>query len=156
MPYVDGFVVAVPKSKVADYKKLARKHGKVWREHGALAYVECLGDDVLYGKHTSFPRAVKAKDSETVVFSWVIYKSRSHRDAVLKRAMADPRMRMDMSKMPFDGKAHDLWRVQDVPSYVAQPAFLAAPRGKRATNRASVQISTASHCVCPKSRSSLA
>jgi uncharacterized protein YbaA (DUF1428 family) len=65
MPYVDGFVVAVPKSKIADYKKLARKHGKVWREHGALAYVECLGDDVPYGKHTSFPRAVKAKDSET-------------------------------------------------------------------------------------------
>jgi uncharacterized protein YbaA (DUF1428 family) len=104
MPYVDGFVIAVPKSKVADYKKLARKHGKVWREHGALAYVECLGDDVPYGKHTSFPRAVKAKDSETIVFSWVIYRSRSHRDAVLKRAMADTRMKMDLSALPFDGK----------------------------------------------------
>ena len=61
MAYVDGFVVAVPKSKVADYKKLARKHGKVWREHGALAFVECLGDDVPYGKHTSFPRAVRQR-----------------------------------------------------------------------------------------------
>jgi uncharacterized protein YbaA (DUF1428 family) len=104
MPYVDGFVVAVPEAKIGDYKKIARKHGKVWREHGALAYVECLGDDVPYGKRTSFPRAVKAKDNETVVFSWIIYKSRAHRDAVLKRAMADPRMKMDMSKMPFDGK----------------------------------------------------
>ena len=104
MPYVDGFVVAVPKNKVADYKKIARKHGKVWRECGALAYVECLGDDVPYGKRTSFPRAVKAKDNETIVFSWIIYKSRAHRDAVLKRAMADPRTKMDMSKMPFDGK----------------------------------------------------
>jgi uncharacterized protein YbaA (DUF1428 family) len=104
MPYVDGFVVAVPKAKMADYKKIARKHGKVWREHGALAYVECVGDDVPYGKRTSFPRAVKAKDSETVVFSWIVYKSRSHRDAVLKKAMGDARMKMDMSKMPFDGK----------------------------------------------------
>lgn len=68
MPNVDGFIVAVPKNRVANYKKLARKHGKVWREHGKLAYVECLGDDVPYGKRTSFPRAVKAKDSETVVF----------------------------------------------------------------------------------------
>jgi uncharacterized protein YbaA (DUF1428 family) len=104
MPYVDGFIVAVPKTKMADYKKIARKHGKVWREHGALAYVECVGDDVPYGKRTSFPRAVKAKDNETIVFSWIVYKSRAHRDAVLKKAMGDARMKMDMSKMPFDGK----------------------------------------------------
>ena len=104
MSYVDGFILAVPTSKLADYKKLARKHGAVWREHGALEYVECIGDDVPHGKWTSFPRAVKAKDSETVIFSWIVYRSRKHRDAVLKSAMADPRMKMDMSKMPFDGK----------------------------------------------------
>ncbi len=104
MPYVDGFVVAVPMNKLADYKKLARRAGKVWREHGALAFVECLGDDVPFGKLTSFPRAVKAKDGETVVFAWIIYKSRAHRDAVNKKVMADPRMKMDPSKMPFDGK----------------------------------------------------
>ena len=106
MPYVDGFVLAVPKSKVADYKKLARKHGKVWREHGALAYVECLGDDVPYGKHASFPRAVKAKDRETVVFSWIIYKSRAHRDKVMAKVMKDPRIAKMMRKkdMPFDAK----------------------------------------------------
>ena len=104
MPYVDGFVLAVPTAKLADYNKIARKAAKVWREHGALAYVECQGDDVPYGKRTSFPRAVKAKDDETVVFSWVVYKSRKHRDAVMKKVMADPRMNMDMSTMPFDGK----------------------------------------------------
>ena len=104
MPYVDGFVLAVPKDKLAPYKKIARKAGKVWREHGALAYVECLGDDVPFGKLTSFPRAVKAKDGETVVFAWIVYKSRAHRDAVNKKVMGDPRMKMDLSKMPFDGK----------------------------------------------------
>lgn len=104
MPYVDGFVLSVPTEKLGDYKKIARKAGKVWREHGALAYVECLGDDVPYGKLTSFPRAVQAKDGETVVFSWIVYKSRAQRDAVNKKVMADPRMKMDMSTMPFDGK----------------------------------------------------
>jgi uncharacterized protein YbaA (DUF1428 family) len=104
MTYVDGFVLAVPTKNLADYKKIARKAGKVWREHGALSYVECVGDDVPYGKVTSFPRAVKAKDGETVVFSWVVYKSRAHRDAVLKKVMADPRMNTDITKMPFDGK----------------------------------------------------
>ena len=104
MPYVDGFVLAVPRDKLAAYKKIARKAGKVWREHGALAYVECLGDDVPFGKLTSFPRAVKAKDGENVVFAWIVYKSRAHRDAVNKKVMADRRMKMDMSTMPFDGK----------------------------------------------------
>jgi uncharacterized protein YbaA (DUF1428 family) len=104
MPYVDGFVLAVPKNKLADYKKIARKAGKVWREHGALGYVECAGDDVPYGKLTSFPRAVKAKSSETVVFAWIVYKSRAQRNAVNKKVMADPRLKMDMSKMPFDAK----------------------------------------------------
>lgn len=104
MSYVDGFVIALPKAKVAAYKKLARIGSKVWREHGALAYVECLGDDVPYGKRTSFPRAVKAKPNETVVFSWIVYKSRKQRDAIMKKVMADPRLAMDMKKMPFDTK----------------------------------------------------
>jgi uncharacterized protein YbaA (DUF1428 family) len=104
MAYVDGFVVPVPKRKVADYKKLARKAGKIWREHGALAFVECVADDVPYGKRTFFPRAVKVKNGETVMFSWIVYKSRAHRDAVNKKVMADPRLKMDMSSMPFDAR----------------------------------------------------
>ena len=81
MPYVDGFVVAVPKSNIDAYKALARKSGDVWKEFGALAYVECIGDDVPYGKLTSFPRAVQAKEDETVVFSWIVYESRGQRDS---------------------------------------------------------------------------
>lgn len=104
MFYVDGFVLAVPKARLGDYKKLARKGAKVWKDHGALAYVETVGDDVPYGKLTSFPRAVKAKKNETVVFSWIVYKSRKDRDAILKKVMADPRLNMDVKKMPFDGK----------------------------------------------------
>ena len=105
MSYVDGFVLAVPKRKLGDYKKIARKAGKVWREHGALAYVECSADDVPYGKLTSFPRSVKAKGSETVVFAWIVYESRAHRDRVNEQVMKDPRMTgMDPASMPFDGK----------------------------------------------------
>jgi uncharacterized protein YbaA (DUF1428 family) len=104
MTYVDGFVVPVPKKKLADYKKIARKAGKVWREHGALAYVECVGDDVPYGKRTSFPRSVKVKSGETVIFSWIVYKSRPHRDAVLKKVMSDKRIKLDMSNVPFDAR----------------------------------------------------
>ncbi|HVX36844.1 MAG TPA: DUF1428 family protein [Hyphomicrobium sp.] len=104
MAYVDGFVVAVPEKRIADYKKLARKAGKIWLEHGALEYVECIADDVPVGKLTSFPRAVKLKDDEVVAFSWIIYKSRSERDAVLKKVMADPRLPKDMTQMPFDAK----------------------------------------------------
>jgi uncharacterized protein YbaA (DUF1428 family) len=104
MTYVDGFVVPVPFARLKDYKKLATKAGKIWREHGALGYVECVGDDVPTGKHTSFTRSVKLKDGEVVVFSWIVYKSRAHRDAVLKKVMADPRLPKDMSQMPFDGR----------------------------------------------------
>jgi uncharacterized protein YbaA (DUF1428 family) len=104
MAYVDGFIVPVPKKKVADYRKVARKAGKIWREHGALAFVECAADDVPYGKWTSFPRAVKVKNGETVMFSWILYKSRAHRDAVNKKVMADKRLKMNMSAMPFDAK----------------------------------------------------
>ncbi len=104
MPYVDGFVVAVPKQKLTDYKKMARKAGKIWMEHGALSYVECIGDDVPVGKLTSFTKAVKLKQGETVVFSWITYKSKRDRDAVMKKVMADSRLKTDMSNAPFDSK----------------------------------------------------
>ena len=104
MSYVDGFVVPVPKEKIEDYKAMARKAGEVWKEYGALAFVECIGDDVPYGDLTSFPRAVQTKDDEIVVFSWIVYESREQRDAVNAKVMADPRLKADMSEMPFDGK----------------------------------------------------
>jgi uncharacterized protein YbaA (DUF1428 family) len=104
MSYVDGFVIAVPKQNLDDYKKLAHKAGEVWKEHGALEYVECIGDDVPYGNLTSFPRAVQAKDDEVVVFSWIVYESRQKRDAVNAKVMADPRIKDTMNSMPFDGK----------------------------------------------------
>ncbi len=104
MTYVDGFVLAVPKKNVETYKQMARDAGKVWIEHGALAYQECLGDDLPYGDVTSFPRAVQATDDETVVFAWVVYESRARRDEVLKKVLDDPRMKNGMDNMPFDAK----------------------------------------------------
>jgi len=104
MPYVDGFVVPVPKQKIDAYKELARRAGEIWKEYGALAYVECLGDDVPYGKLTSFPRAVQATDEEVVAFSWIVYESREQRDAINAKVMADPRLQGEMESMPFDGK----------------------------------------------------
>ncbi|KQZ87114.1 RNA signal recognition particle [Mesorhizobium sp. Root157] len=104
MSYVDGFVLAVPKANLDAYKDMARKAGDVWMGYGALAYVECTGDDVPYGELTSFPRSVQAKDDEIVVFAWVVYKSRKDRDEILAKVMADPRMQPDMQTMPFDGK----------------------------------------------------
>ena len=104
--YVDGFVVPIPKKNLPAYRRMARKAGKVWREHGALEYIECIADDVKVGKVTSFPRSVKLKPTETVVFSYIVYESRTHRDRVLKKVMADPRLAsmMDPKSMPFDGK----------------------------------------------------
>jgi uncharacterized protein YbaA (DUF1428 family) len=104
MPYVDGFVLAVPKQNIGAYKEMARRAGEVWKEHGALAYVECIGDDVPYGELTSFPRAVQAKDDEVVVFAWILYESREKRDAINAKVMEDPRLKAQMSDMPFDGK----------------------------------------------------
>lgn len=104
MSYVDGFVLAVPEANLAAYKKLSTKAGKIWMEYGALSYVECVADDVPVGKVTSFPRSVKLKDGEVVVFSYITYKSRAHRDAVLKKVMSDPRLEADMKNMPFDTK----------------------------------------------------
>jgi len=104
--YVDGFVVPVPKDKIDAYRRIARKAGNIWKEHGALEYVECVADDVQPGKVTSFPQAVKLKPDETVVFSWIVYKSRSHRDSVNAKVMKDPRLEsmMDPKAMPFDSK----------------------------------------------------
>ena len=105
MAYVDGFIVPVPKKNLAAYRRLARKAGKVWRDHGAIEFKECIADDVKVGKWTSFPRSVKLKPSETVVFSYIIYKSRAHRDRVLAKVMKDKRIAsMDPKSMPFDAK----------------------------------------------------
>ena len=104
--YVDGFVLPVPKKNLAAYRAMARKAGKVWMEHGALEYVECMADDVKVGKVTSFPRSVKLRKGETVFFSYIVYKSRADRDRILKKVLADPRLAdmMDPKKMPFDAK----------------------------------------------------
>jgi len=102
--YVDGFVVPVPKKNVAAYRAMSRKAGKIWKEYGALEYVECVADDVKPGKWTSFPQSVKLKPNETVVFAWITYKSRKDRDRINAKVMADPRLHMDPSTMPFDGK----------------------------------------------------
>ena len=104
--YIDGFVVPVPKKNVDAYRRMARKAGKVWREYGALEYIECLADDVKPGKVTSFPQSVKLKAGETVAFSWIVYKSRKQRDKVNAKVMKDPRLAamMDPKKLPFDGK----------------------------------------------------
>jgi uncharacterized protein YbaA (DUF1428 family) len=106
MSYVDGYVLPVPKKNVAAYRRMAQKAGKVWRDHGALEYIECVADDVKPGKHTSFPQSVKLKSGETVVFAYIVYKSRAHRDRVNAKAMKDPRLKnmMDPKAMPFDGK----------------------------------------------------
>ena len=104
MPYVDGFVLAVPTANVERYRAMATTAGEVWKEYGALAYMECVADDVPYGELTSFPRAVQAKDDETVIFSWITYESREARDTVNKKAMNDPRMKKYENNVPFDVK----------------------------------------------------
>jgi len=106
MSYVDGFVMPVRLDRLAEYRKVARKAGKIWMELGALAYSECVADDVKPGKVTSFPQAVKLKEGETVVFSWIVYENRRARDRIMKKVMEDPRLAelMDPKNMPFDGK----------------------------------------------------
>jgi uncharacterized protein YbaA (DUF1428 family) len=106
MAYVDGFVVPVPKKNLKAYRSMAKTAGKVWRDHGALEFREWVADDVKVGKRTSFPRSVKLKPGETVVFSYVVYKSRAHRDGVNAKVMKDPRLAkmMNPKAMPFDGK----------------------------------------------------
>lgn len=104
MTYVDGFVMAVPKDRLEDYKALARTAGEVWREHGALSYVEAVADDVAWGEVTSFPRAVQLREEEVVVFAWITYPSREARDGINAKVMADPRLKCDPASMPFDTK----------------------------------------------------
>ncbi len=106
MPYVDGFVLPVPEKNLQAYRRMSRQAGKVWREHGALEYRECAGDDLNIKGVVPFTRLAKARSGETVVFSWIVYKSRAHRDAVNKKVMADPRIAkmMSMKETPFDPK----------------------------------------------------
>ena len=104
--YVDGFVLPVPRRNAAAYRRMARLAGKVWKEHGALEYRECVADDVRPGKITSFPQSVKLKPGEAVWFSWIVYKSRKDRDRINALVMKDPRLAkmMNPKSMPFDGK----------------------------------------------------
>ncbi|HEY8265057.1 MAG TPA: DUF1428 domain-containing protein [Steroidobacteraceae bacterium] len=106
MKYVDGFVVPVPRRKLAAYRRMAKYAGKIWLEFGALEYVECVADDVKPGKVTSFPQSVKLKKGEVVVFSYIVYRSRGQRDRIMKKIMVEPRFKkyMDPKNMPFDGK----------------------------------------------------
>jgi uncharacterized protein YbaA (DUF1428 family) len=106
MAYIDGFIVPVPKKKIKAYRNMARKAGKIWREHGALEFRECVADDVKMGKRTSFPRSVQLKSGETVMFSYIVFKSRAERDRVNARVMKDKRLAsmMDPGAMPFDAK----------------------------------------------------
>jgi uncharacterized protein YbaA (DUF1428 family) len=106
MKYVDRYVLPVPKKNLAAYRRMAEKAGKVWREHGALEFRECVGDDLKTKKIKSFPSLVRPKPGETVMFSWIVFKLRAHRDAVNARVMKDPRLAkmMDMKSMPFDSK----------------------------------------------------
>ena len=101
---VDGFVVPVPTDRLAEYRRLARKAGTIWKEYGALAYCECVADDVKPGKWTSFPQSVKLKAGEIAVFSWIVFRSRKHRESVNAKVMEDPRFLQDMKNLPFDGK----------------------------------------------------
>jgi uncharacterized protein YbaA (DUF1428 family) len=104
MTYVDGFILAVKKDRLEDYRKMAELGCTVWKEHGAVDYVEAVADDVSVGELTSFPRAVKLEDDEVVIFSYVTYPSREVRDECMKKVMADERMKGGMDDMPFDGK----------------------------------------------------
>jgi uncharacterized protein YbaA (DUF1428 family) len=106
MAYVDGFIVPVPKKNMDAYREVARKAGAVWREHGALEYREWVADDVKPGKVTSFPQSVQLEPDEIVVFAWILFKSRAHRDEVNAKVMSDPRLSdmMDPASMAFDGK----------------------------------------------------
>jgi uncharacterized protein YbaA (DUF1428 family) len=104
MAYVDGFLLPIPKKNVAAYRLIARKAKKVWLEHGALEYHECVGDDLVNKFSVPFTRTVKIKPGETVVLAWILYRSRAHRDRVNKKVIADPRMSTPPKTMPFDAR----------------------------------------------------
>jgi uncharacterized protein YbaA (DUF1428 family) len=101
MAYVDGFVIPVPTRNLTAYRRLAVLAGRIWREHGALEYRECVGDDLNTKFGLSFPKLAKAKRNEKVMFSWIVYKSRAHRDKVNAKVMSDPRLTKAVKKMPF-------------------------------------------------------
>ena len=132
--YVDGFVLPVPKKKVKAYQSMAQKAGKLWLEHGALEFHECMAEDVKDGKVTSFPMSVKLKKGEVVFFSWIIYKSRKHRDAVLKAVMTDPRMEKICTpdKMPFDAQRMVWGGFQPI---VSMKAATKKPAAKKAVKK---------------------
>ena len=102
--YVDAYVLPVPKKNLDAYKEMASLAGKIWKEHGALSFVECVAEDVNVGVHTSFPQAVKLEEGETVLFSWITYSSREERDRINAAVMKDPRLKGSPETMPFDGK----------------------------------------------------
>lgn len=105
MSYIDSYVIPVPANRLSAYRRLARKAGKIWLEQGALEYVECLADDVAQGKYTSFPQSVQLKRNETVIISWIVFKSRKHRDKVNAKVMQHPDFTALMTpNLPFDGK----------------------------------------------------
>jgi uncharacterized protein YbaA (DUF1428 family) len=104
MRYVDGFVIPLPRKNVQAYRRIALKAGKIWREYGALEFRECVGDDLAVKGMVPFARRIKLKPGETVVFSWIVFKSRAHRDRVNAKVMKDPRLDMDPKSMPFDVK----------------------------------------------------
>ena len=104
MPYVDGFVLPIPEGNVDAYKKMARKAAKIWREHGALEYRECVGDDLAVKGELPFTKGIRTKPGETVIFAWVVYKSKADRNRIMKKIFTDPRMQPDGSEMPFDMK----------------------------------------------------
>ena len=103
--YVDGFVLPIPRRNTAAYRRLARKAGRIWLEHGALEYRECIAEDVAPGRQTSFPKSVKLRPGEVVWFSWIVFRSRKHRDRVNAKVMSDPRLaEMGAATMPFDAR----------------------------------------------------
>ncbi|MEA2627129.1 MAG: hypothetical protein QOD06_3174 [Candidatus Binatota bacterium] len=132
MEYVDGFVVPVPKKNLQAYRRIARKAGKIWREHGALDYRECVADDVKVGKLTSFPRSVKLKPDETVIFSWITYKSRRHRDTVNAKVMARPALGRndERERDAVRRQAHDLRWVQDADRSLVTPPRVTVERAQ--------------------------
>ena len=134
MSYVDGFILAVPTKNLAAYKKLAQKAGAVWTEHGALEYRECLGEDLDSNMGTPFRDAVLARKTDTVVFSWIVYKDRKHRDAVNAKVMADPRMAETMNdtkSLPFDVKRMSYAGFDMIVDLVAAPARKARATPKK-------------------------
>jgi Uncharacterized conserved protein len=102
--YVDGFILPIPTKNLATYRRIARQASKIWREHGALDYRECVGDDLAVSFGTPFPNLVKPKRGETIVFAWITFKSRAHRDRVNAAVMKDPRLKCDPKSVPFDCK----------------------------------------------------